>query len=164
MTTGSYRNSEGKGNTMSPQTRIHDYRGPRSSEDLNRKVVGILQPGVYEGFNVAADGTISPGVLLTKEGVRIEEDQPISITIPPNTYSVDRHDLWWGSRRTQFAIGGLRRKSRWSDAARRRGKKTSVRHWLRFGSNRRRMPARPRQPPSPVVWSLSPPAGIVWKA
>jgi hypothetical protein len=78
---------------MSPQTRIHDYRGPRSTADLNRKVVGILQPGVYEGFSVSADGTISPGVLLTAQGVRIEEDQPVAVAIPPNTYDVDRQDL-----------------------------------------------------------------------
>ncbi len=75
------------------QSRIHDYRSPRSSADLNRKLVGILPPGVYAGFTVHADGSIDPGVLLTPEGVRIEEDGPVSVSVPPGDATHPRLDM-----------------------------------------------------------------------
>ncbi len=75
------------------QSRIHDYRSPRSSADLNRKLVGILPPGVYAEFTVHADGSIDPGVMLTPEGVRIEEDGPISVSVPPGDSTHPRLDL-----------------------------------------------------------------------
>ena len=64
------------------QKRIHDYRGPRSSENLNGHLVEVVPPGVYEGFHIAADGSIAPGVLITPEGIRIEETEPISAPQP----------------------------------------------------------------------------------
>jgi len=64
------------------QKRIHDYRGPRSSENLNDHLVGVVPPGVYEGFHVAADGSVSPGMLITPEGIRVEETEPISAPQP----------------------------------------------------------------------------------
>ena len=64
------------------QKRIHDYRGPRSSENLNGHLVRVVHPGVYEGFHVAADGSVSPGMLITPEGIRIEETEPISAPQP----------------------------------------------------------------------------------
>ena len=75
------------------QTRIHDYRGPRSSEDLNRKLVGLLAPGVYRGFHVGADGAISPGLLLTAGGVTVEEDEGLVVAVPPGDPTHPRVDL-----------------------------------------------------------------------
>ncbi len=75
------------------QSRIHDYRSPRSSADLNRKLVGILPPGVYAGFTVHVDGSIDPGVLLTPEGVRIDEDGPVSIAVSSGDATHPRLDL-----------------------------------------------------------------------
>lgn len=75
------------------QSRIHDYRSPRSSADLNKKLVGILPAGVYGGFTVQENGNIDSGVLLTPEGVRIEEDSPVSVPVPPGDTTHPRLDL-----------------------------------------------------------------------
>ncbi len=84
------------------QKRIHDYRGPRSSEDLNSKLVGIIPAGIYQGFTVSTNGDIEPGVLLTEEGVRIEEDEVVqpswgatweNLGLPPGDPTHPRHDL-----------------------------------------------------------------------
>jgi len=64
------------------QKRIHDYRGPRSSENLNGHLLGVFPPGVYEGFQVNPDGSVSPGMLITPEGIRIEETEPFSVPQP----------------------------------------------------------------------------------
>ena len=64
------------------QKRIHDYRGPRSSENLNSHLLGIVPPGVYQGFQVRSDGSVSPGMLITPEGIRIEETEDISVPQP----------------------------------------------------------------------------------
>jgi len=64
------------------QKRIHDYRGPRSSENLNDHLLGVFPPGVYEGFQVNPDGSVSPGMLITPEGIRIEEAEPFSVPQP----------------------------------------------------------------------------------
>ena len=64
------------------QKRTHDYRGPRSSENLNGHLLGVVPPGVYEGFQVNPDGSVSPGMLITPEGIRIEETEPISVPQP----------------------------------------------------------------------------------
>ena len=64
------------------QKRIHDYRGPRSSENLNGHLLGVIPPGVYEGFHVNPDGSVSPGMLITPEGIRIEETEPVSVPQP----------------------------------------------------------------------------------
>ncbi len=75
------------------QTRIHDYRSPRSSSDLNRKFVGLVAPGIYRGFHVSMTGLLSPGILLTNEGVRIEETEPVQLTLTPNTAGLQRRDI-----------------------------------------------------------------------
>jgi hypothetical protein len=75
------------------QTRIHDYRGPRSSEDLNRKLIGLLPAGVYRGLHVGGAGAITPGLLLTAEGVTVEEDAPVSVLVPPGDPTHGRVDL-----------------------------------------------------------------------
>jgi len=64
------------------QKRTHDYRGPRSSENLNGHFVGVVPHGVYEGFQVASDGSVSPGMLITPEGIRIEETEAFSVPQP----------------------------------------------------------------------------------
>ena len=64
------------------QKRIHDYRGPRSSENLNGHLLGVFPPGVYEGYQVNPDASVSPGMLITPEGIRIEETEPFSVPQP----------------------------------------------------------------------------------
>jgi len=75
------------------QKRIHDYRSPRSSEDLNEKLVGIMLPGVYRGFHVGKDGSVSPGILLTAKGVRIEESEAFEVEVPAGDETHPRLDL-----------------------------------------------------------------------
>ena len=75
------------------QQRIHDYHSPRRSADLNRKFVDLVPPGVYRGFSFRPDGTLDPGVLVTPEGVRIEETEGKTLTIPPNDSGFPRLDL-----------------------------------------------------------------------
>jgi len=75
------------------QTRIHDYRSPRSSADLNKKFVGLVAPGIYRGFHVSMTGLLSPGILLTSEGVRIEETEPVQLTLTPNQAGLQRRDI-----------------------------------------------------------------------
>jgi hypothetical protein len=76
------------------QKRIHDYRGPRSSENLNRHLVSLIPPGVYAGFRVDVGGWISPGVLLTAEGVRLEETETVELpSIPMGDALHPRLDL-----------------------------------------------------------------------
>ncbi len=75
------------------QERIFDYRAPRSTHLLNNKFVGLMPPGVYNGYHVSTAGEISPGVLLTKDGVKISEDWPVKVNIPPNNSSHPRTDL-----------------------------------------------------------------------
>ena len=75
------------------QSRIHDYRSPRSSADLNKKLVGVLPSGVYGGFTVHENGDIDPGVILTADGVRIKEDAAVSVSIPPGDATHPRLDL-----------------------------------------------------------------------
>ena len=75
------------------QKRIHDYRGPRSSENLNGHLLGIVPPGVYQGFQVRSDGSVSPGMLITAEGIRIEETEDISVPQPLADPANPRIDL-----------------------------------------------------------------------
>ncbi|GEM_PF-3195285 len=75
------------------QKRINDYRGPRSAENLNSHLVGVLPPGVYEGFHVGPNGSISSGVLLTPEGIRIEETEGVAVALPPADPDLPRVDL-----------------------------------------------------------------------
>ncbi len=55
------------------QNRSLDYQAEHSTRLLNRKQIGVIPPGVYQGFHIAANGLIDPGVLMTADGVRIEE-------------------------------------------------------------------------------------------
>ncbi len=71
----------------------HQYREPDSTRKWNRRLVGLLPAGVYQGFEVHESGSIDPGVLLTAEGVRIEEDASVSVEIPPNESAYRRIDL-----------------------------------------------------------------------
>ena len=75
------------------QQRIFDYRSPNSTELLNNKFTNILPAGIYDGFTVSKNGQISPGVLLTKEGVRISEDLPINLLVPFNETAYSRIDI-----------------------------------------------------------------------
>ena len=64
------------------QKRTHDYRGPRSSENLNGHFIGVVPYGIYEGFQVNPDGSVSPGMLITPEGIRIDETEAFSVPQP----------------------------------------------------------------------------------
>lgn len=89
------------------------YKFSGSSNTHNLRLVGLLPAGVYQGFKVALDGTISPGVLLTEGGVKIEEsgaklpqygDNWASTGIPANSDPLNKrkdlivcHYLWEAS-------------------------------------------------------------------
>ena len=75
------------------QIRDIDYRAPLDPRGENRKWIGIVPAGVYSGFRVHSDGTIDPGVLLTQEGIRIEETDVISVEVPPGHSTLNRYDL-----------------------------------------------------------------------
>ena len=53
----------------------------------------LLAPGVYQGFHVTKEGTLAPGVLLTAEGVRIEESAAQPLTLTANASALPRRDL-----------------------------------------------------------------------
>lgn len=94
------------------QTRTHDFSSPRSASLLNRGRKDVNPPGVYVGFDVVVQGagtfgpaggaiqvehtTDSRGILVSREGVRIEENSPaftsiLDIATPHAT--LDRIDL-----------------------------------------------------------------------
>jgi len=84
------------------QTRTHDYASDLSSEAQNRKLARIIPPGVYEGMQVAVNGTIAPGMLYTADGVRIEESGNVlprwgssweNMGVPPGDPTYPRRDL-----------------------------------------------------------------------
>lgn len=75
------------------QNRTHDYRGPRSSENLNRHLVDLLPPGVYRGLFVHTDALVDPGVLITAQGVRIEETATVEMSCPMGHATLPRIDL-----------------------------------------------------------------------
>ncbi len=75
------------------QKRTHDYRGPRSSEYLNGHHIDAVPPGVYNGLTVFVDGRISAGALITAEGVRIEEDATVLLSVPAGDATHPRIDL-----------------------------------------------------------------------
>ena len=75
------------------QSRIHDYHSPRSTADLNKKFVGLITPGVYQGFHISNTGLLSPGILITAEGVRIEETGTTQLLILPNISLQPRRDI-----------------------------------------------------------------------
>ena len=87
------------------QTRTVTYHAPDTSRLHNRQLSGVVRPGVYRGFKLrvnAADtnrldithGGDSVSVLVTAEGVRIEEDAELSGAIAienadPNLVRID---------------------------------------------------------------------------
>ena len=75
------------------QSRIHDYRAPRATADLNKKFVELLPAGILSGFRVQPDGAVGPGVLLTNDGVRIEETVGTTVEVPPGHATMNRYDL-----------------------------------------------------------------------
>ena len=75
------------------QIRDIDYRAPLDPRGENRKWIGIVPAGVYAGFRVHSDGTIDPGLLLTEEGIRIEETDTVSVEVPPGHPTLNRYDL-----------------------------------------------------------------------
>jgi hypothetical protein len=84
------------------QTRTHDYGAARTAAGLNRKLARIVPAGVYEGMNVAVNGTISPGMLYSADGVRIEESGNViprwgaaweNMGVPPGDPTYPRRDL-----------------------------------------------------------------------
>lgn len=100
------------------QNRSLQWQDDDLTELLNRRLVGILQPGVYRGFDVQpfdasmdftfvhtsgngsseTDYSIPPvsifniGVILSRQGVIIKENAPITLTIAPNPSGLERVD------------------------------------------------------------------------
>lgn len=76
------------------QKRTFDYHSPRATSALNNHLVDILTAGIYRGFDVGADGVIQPGVLLSADGVRIEETEENTVSIPArDNAAYKRRDL-----------------------------------------------------------------------
>lgn len=48
-------------------------KGTGAAAVFNTRLLGLIAPGVYEGFTVGSKGTIAAGVLLTPSGVKVEE-------------------------------------------------------------------------------------------
>ena len=80
------------------QVRDFDFRAPEDTERLNIRLSQTVRAGVHKGFEVingsASFITIKAGVLLTAEGVRIEEttDQADLLPIPANSSGNPRLD------------------------------------------------------------------------
>jgi hypothetical protein len=80
------------------QHRIWDYHAPEDTELLNSRYKGIIRVGVHFGFEVenatAGFVNIREGVLVTADGVRIEETDDIInlVSIPPNNSGNPRVD------------------------------------------------------------------------
>jgi len=58
------------------QRRVYKYKSPNTSKLHNERLKGLLPIGIYSGFNITPDGfyiSISRGILLTSEYVKIEE-------------------------------------------------------------------------------------------
>lgn len=80
------------------QLRTFDFHAPEDTELLNSRFRGVVPAGVQQGFQVengdAGFVTIRTGVLVTADGVRIEEteDQVNVATIPANNSTESRLD------------------------------------------------------------------------
>lgn len=102
------------------QTRFIKFRDPINSFEANEKYAGIIEPGVYRGFDrivgvtgldfslthedtgekftiKAGNAQTDPrGIWVTKQGLVIKEDAPIPLTITPNPNDFERWDLLVG--------------------------------------------------------------------
>lgn len=80
------------------QLRTFDFHAPEDTELLNGRFRGVIPPGVYQGFQVENGSpgfvTIRTGVLVTADGVRVEETEPLIdvAAFPPNTTNQPRID------------------------------------------------------------------------
>ena len=113
------------------ETRFHNYGRPVDSFDENRRVLGIIEPGIYRGFDVFTPGaglaltiehgakgivqtnsnnttqTNSKGVLVTRHGGIIQEDAPIAFTINTNaSSSFPRYDVVLYEHQWLGSVGG----------------------------------------------------------
>jgi len=52
----------------------------------------VMGTGVVKGFHVGIDGSVTAGVLVTSEGIRIEETAPFSVVVPPGHATLFRKD------------------------------------------------------------------------
>lgn len=98
------------------QHRFFDWKDPDSSNDINRKYLGAIPPGVYRGFDSIAtstgttlrlthdvtgykdtelDGTESgyKGLAITKQGVTVIEDTDVTASLALNSDVNPRIDL-----------------------------------------------------------------------
>lgn len=98
------------------QHRFFDWKDPDSSNDINRKYLGVIPPGVYRGFDSIAtstgttlrlthdvtgykdtelDGTESgyKGLVITKQGVTVIEDTDVTVSLTLNNDVNPRIDL-----------------------------------------------------------------------
>lgn len=113
------------------ETRFHNYKRPVDSFDENRRVLGIIEPGLYRGFDVFTPGvglafelshgakgitqtnsdnttqTVAKGVLVTRHGGVVQEDAALALNLTTNTANTeDRYDLIVFEHQWLASVGG----------------------------------------------------------
>jgi hypothetical protein len=113
------------------EERFHNYRRPVDSFAENRRVLGIIEPGIYRGFDVFTPGvglaftlghgtkgivqtnannttqTVAKGVLVTRHGGVVQEDAAVALTLTTNTANTeDRYDLIIFEHQWLASVGG----------------------------------------------------------
>jgi len=59
---------------------------------FNELAKGIMPVGIWDGFTVSPDGTISAGIFFSSEGVKIEETEAVSVVVPEGHATLHRVD------------------------------------------------------------------------
>ncbi len=75
------------------QSKVPYFNMPNDPKLLADMMLGAVPVGVVQGFMLSDDGTLSAGVLFTREGIRIEETAPQSLSIPDADPDNPRRDL-----------------------------------------------------------------------
>lgn len=113
------------------EERFHNYRRPVDSFAENRRVLGIIEPGIYRGFDVFTPGvglaftlshgakgivqtnannttqTPAKGVLVTRHGGVVQEDAALALTLTTNASNTeDRYDLIIYEHQWLASVGG----------------------------------------------------------
>ncbi len=73
--------------------RLLAFQHTRQEQDFFLNIGGEVEQIHDLADTRAGDGTIDPGVLLTPEGLRIEEDSPVSVSVSPGDATFPRFDL-----------------------------------------------------------------------
>lgn len=112
------------------QKRFHNFQRPVDSDQENKRLLGILQPGLYRGFDNFTNATLNAsirhvvtgiiqtasdnatqsapmGVWYSPLGVEIDEDAAIALSFDTNgANAFERIDLVYGEHQWLAAAGG----------------------------------------------------------